>query len=662
MLAVLPRVPADRADPGTCKITLCDQTDPVTNSAGAAVRAWVAARDWTRFLGTPESVFLDAKSGLYQLDDPGGVAELVKDVAAFANRYGGLLLVGFGTRLDGRREILEELKPVPRSLVDTDRYRKLVRERVQPHIRNLSIEFYDVEDDRGVLVIDIPPQQEMDKPFVVPGLDGRKAPKAVGVPIRDADGTQWLTPSELQRLLSAGWNSSNSPRPDVIKAVHDAVAAAIPAPQAPPLPAVGEGAGRHQRYFTAAYAAGGGKAALGDPAEPVTNIGPGLVQLLTGRDGTPGSVLTVLPDRGGAVVPGDAWDALCEAGSTDDPATSITNVGLPLTLPEGTSVVISAETQTIELDGGSWDRGRLVRSSPDSRWLWRPHTSRDFAMHHNNFPTGELTELYLRLVLDVSWQGWRYPVHSLPKEVRVQHRDLLQESGLAQMMSELARRNEPTVPQPGWQLVSDSGSNHSFISSHVRAQILGVDGAPAVIANSVLQTGNWRSPSSVIATVDLGVSLRQLRKLAGTPDSADMPDSRLSIAGLVRFLASAWDAVVPLPGVLEPAFKELPFAAPPFLVFYIHAGTTPHEADGGHSPKQLNLEDVLDLSAFGDGPHDVSRTQTGLRVVGPLEPDRATRRRLLAEGIAETALGWGFLDADVNALLTPDPGPSRRES
>jgi len=175
-------------------------------------------------------------------------------------------------------------------------------------------------------------------------------------------------------------------------------------------------------------------------------------------------------------------------------------------------------------------------------------------------------------------------------------------------------------------------------------------------ANSVLQTGNWRSPSSVIATVDLGISFRQLQKLVEAADGTDVAVSRLSIVELVKILVSAWEAVAPLPGVLEPAFDELPFAAPPFLVFYIHAGTAPHEADGVHPPRQLNLEDVLDLSVFGDGPHDISRTQTGLRVIGPFEPDRAARHRLLAEGIAETALGWGFLETDVKALLTEVPG------
>lgn len=162
---------------------------------------------------TAESAFLEVKSCLYQLDDPGSSAKLIKDVAAFANRHGGLILIGFATRVEGGHEIIDELKPVPVSLVDTDRHRKLVRERVHPHIRDLTVEFYSVDDERGVLVIDIPPQPDAAKPFVVPGLDGKRAPTAVGVPIRDADATQWLTRSDLQRLLSAGWTPRTVPEP-----------------------------------------------------------------------------------------------------------------------------------------------------------------------------------------------------------------------------------------------------------------------------------------------------------------------------------------------------------------------------------------------------------------------------------------------------------------
>jgi hypothetical protein len=208
------------------KIKLWGQTDLVDSSPDAVARAWVSAQDWIRFLGTAESKTLDVKSGPYRLDDPGSAAELVKDVAAFANSDGGLILVGFTTKLIDGREFIDELRPVPARLVDTDRYRKIIRERTVPHVRGLSVQFYPGEDEHGVLVIDIPRQPESAKPFVVPGPDGRGAPTVVGAPIRDADATHWLSRSELQRLLSAGWNATNTSRADLIRGVGEAAATA----------------------------------------------------------------------------------------------------------------------------------------------------------------------------------------------------------------------------------------------------------------------------------------------------------------------------------------------------------------------------------------------------------------------------------------------------
>jgi hypothetical protein len=67
-------------------------------------------------LGLAECGWLDAKDGIYQLDDPAGAEELAKDVAAFANaKGGGLLLVGFSTRKEHDGEVLDRVRPVPRA-------------------------------------------------------------------------------------------------------------------------------------------------------------------------------------------------------------------------------------------------------------------------------------------------------------------------------------------------------------------------------------------------------------------------------------------------------------------------------------------------------------------------------------------------------------------
>ncbi|WP_143229452.1 AlbA family DNA-binding domain-containing protein [Actinophytocola xanthii] len=168
------------------------------------------AGKFSQLIGAHECIWLDVKEGSYRMEDDASAAELLKDVAAFANSDGGLLVVGYRTLSEATVEVVGEIRPVPKVLVDTDRYRKTIRKNIAPHVRGLKITWHDIGADKGILVIDIPVQAETDKPFVVPGPERSKSFPSVGVPIRDADATHWLARSDLQRFLSAGWNGGRS--------------------------------------------------------------------------------------------------------------------------------------------------------------------------------------------------------------------------------------------------------------------------------------------------------------------------------------------------------------------------------------------------------------------------------------------------------------------
>ena len=164
--------------------------------------------------GTRECAWLDAKGQPYQLDQPRSSAELAKDVAALANASGGIIVIGLRTRRDGPAEVIDEVRPVPAEFIDRDRYRKLVRERVFPFVRDFATWWLPAGDERGLLVIDVPAQASKDKPFVVSGTDRTQAAvdaSSVAVPLRDDDGTHWLSGQELHRLLTEGWNVSGPP-------------------------------------------------------------------------------------------------------------------------------------------------------------------------------------------------------------------------------------------------------------------------------------------------------------------------------------------------------------------------------------------------------------------------------------------------------------------
>jgi hypothetical protein len=156
-----------------------------------------------------------------------------------------LLLVGFSTRKEHDSEILDQVRSATRSLVDLDRYRKLIRERVIPAPREVTVEWVSCGEGKGVLVIDVPTQPPARLPHVVagPGRSGDAGRVSVAVPVREADATVWLPQAEIQRLLAAGWTATGGPSEESLSGlIRQAVSAAqreSPAPQ--PGAGIGEG-------------------------------------------------------------------------------------------------------------------------------------------------------------------------------------------------------------------------------------------------------------------------------------------------------------------------------------------------------------------------------------------------------------------------------------
>lgn len=178
----------------------------VIRNAAAALRA-VRSGGLDDVIGLRECAWLEAKEKPYKLGHPAQDAELCKDAAALANARGGLLLVGYGTAQKGGREVLARLAPVARDSVNVEQYRMILRARVYPDIRDLEIEWIPADDQAGVLVIHVPRQRETDKLFVI---RGRIPAEGVRVPVRDDDGTSWVEPEGVQRLISGGWNALDS--------------------------------------------------------------------------------------------------------------------------------------------------------------------------------------------------------------------------------------------------------------------------------------------------------------------------------------------------------------------------------------------------------------------------------------------------------------------
>jgi hypothetical protein len=275
---------------------LAGQNVPVPiRDAAAALRA-LRSDDLDAVIGLRECAWLDGKEKPYKLGHPAQDAELAKDAAALANARGGLLLIGYDTARRAGREILTRLASVPGDSVNVEQYRMILRARIYPDIRGLDIEWVQADDTTGIVVIRVPGQRETDKLFVV---RGRNPAEGVRVPIRDDDGTRWLEPEGVQRLLSGGWNALD--RASILSLLETARRP----PASPPAPAitVGRGIPGYEAAFRDAYRQAGGKAVLGPPVEEVAEYGPGAVQNFKGGPrGASGPVRAARPedDRGGS--------------------------------------------------------------------------------------------------------------------------------------------------------------------------------------------------------------------------------------------------------------------------------------------------------------------------------------------------------------------------
>lgn len=162
--------------------------------------------------GTAESPWLDFKAAPYGLDTDKSKFELCKDVAAFANAVGGLLVVGVGTQKQADRavELAASFQPFPQGAVDVGRYYDVINEHLRPRVAVTHTWHRDpgrsTVGDRYYLVFEIEPVPERDRWVIVRRILNDKGTFAdgVAVPQRHGDRTVFLPPEEIYRLINQG--------------------------------------------------------------------------------------------------------------------------------------------------------------------------------------------------------------------------------------------------------------------------------------------------------------------------------------------------------------------------------------------------------------------------------------------------------------------------
>lgn len=121
-----------------------------------------------------ENVFFDCKKEIYDLKNNLVKRELAKDISSFANLNGGYILIGPQTKKSEYHfgDEIEKIKSFKQNLVNIDQYFDIAKEWIYPEIEGLEIKWKPTKNDKnkGILVIQIPSQKEILKPFLIKKL------------------------------------------------------------------------------------------------------------------------------------------------------------------------------------------------------------------------------------------------------------------------------------------------------------------------------------------------------------------------------------------------------------------------------------------------------------------------------------------------------------
>ena len=169
-------------------------------------------------IGLPESSWLEAKSEEYDLKTLHGKLRICQAVAKFCNTPdGGLIVIGAKAKKTPEGEIIQGVRGISAKTAATpSRYLQVLDQHIYPLPTGLTIETVPAETERVLIVIDVPPQPEHMKPFLVWGTitpDGRIEGAFISIVQRRGDASVPTTAAEIHSAIAAGLAVLTRPQP-----------------------------------------------------------------------------------------------------------------------------------------------------------------------------------------------------------------------------------------------------------------------------------------------------------------------------------------------------------------------------------------------------------------------------------------------------------------
>lgn len=192
-----------------------------------SVKAILVNRQFETLVGLEEDVWFEAKGpNPYNFATPEGRYELAKDVSAFANAEGGILIIGLATTpvLGAQTERVTGHDLCTQAEFDDGQYQGFIRDNVYPRIRGLNVYWLPVSEDatRGIGVIEVPTQSPNHKYFLIAKLveSGTQIKQIVfGIAKRNDSSNDPFNIQDLHKQVQSG----KSPVPQTLARIEEKI-------------------------------------------------------------------------------------------------------------------------------------------------------------------------------------------------------------------------------------------------------------------------------------------------------------------------------------------------------------------------------------------------------------------------------------------------------
>src|SRR6267154_1905650 len=177
-----------------------------------SIKTILDTRQFAALIGLNEDTWLEAKrKSPYDFATSTGRYELAKDITAFANAEGGILLIGLATvpAADAQTERITAHDLCPQAEFDVAQYLGIIKEHVYPVIKDVKIYWLpvNVEATHGLGVIEVPPQSPNQKYFLIAKVvdSGAELRQIVfGIAKRKDSSNDPFTIAELYKYTQSG--------------------------------------------------------------------------------------------------------------------------------------------------------------------------------------------------------------------------------------------------------------------------------------------------------------------------------------------------------------------------------------------------------------------------------------------------------------------------